>query len=77
MKCRKSLANCFGFALSHSVIGSKFSRHFLNQSEVRPKPIVASTVTKAGLGVTPILLRAQLATTGVRLINGNRLLPTL
>ena len=37
--------NCFGFALLHSVIGSKFSRHFLNQSEVKPKPIVARTCT--------------------------------
>ena len=32
--------NCFGFALLHSVIGSKFSRHFFNQSQVKPKPIV-------------------------------------
>ena len=28
--------------LLHLVIGSKFSRHFFNQSEVNPKPIVAS-----------------------------------
>ena len=35
----------FGFALLHSVIGSKFSRHFFNQSEVRPKPIVARECT--------------------------------
>ena len=34
------MAYCFGFALLHSVIGSKFSRHFFNQSEVKPKQIV-------------------------------------
>ena len=28
------------FALLRFVIGSKFSRHFLDQSEVKPKPIV-------------------------------------
>ena len=32
--------NCFGFTLLHSVIGSKFSRHFFNQLQVKPKPIV-------------------------------------
>ena len=37
--------NCFGFALLHSVIGSKFCRHFFNQSEVKPKPIVARACT--------------------------------
>ena len=31
--------------LLHSVIGSKFSRHFFNQSEVKPKPIVARACT--------------------------------
>ena len=36
IECR----NCIGFALLHSVIGSKFSHHFVNQSEVKPKPIV-------------------------------------
>ena len=36
---------CFGFALLHSVIGLKFSRHFFNQSEVKPKPIVACACT--------------------------------
>ena len=35
----------FGFALLHSVIGSKFSRHFFNQSEVKPKPIMARACT--------------------------------
>ena len=30
----------FGFALLYLVIGSKFSRHFFNQSEGKPKPIV-------------------------------------
>ena len=33
------------FALLHAVIGSKFSRHFFNQSEVKPKPIVARACT--------------------------------
>ena len=39
--------NCFGFALLHSVIGSKFSRHFFNQSraQVKPKPIFARSCT--------------------------------
>ena len=45
IECRKSLANCFGFSLLHSVIGSKFSRHFFNQSELKPKPIVALECT--------------------------------
>ena len=31
--------------LLHSVIGLKFSRHFFNQSEVKPKPIVARACT--------------------------------
>ena len=31
--------------LLHSVIGSKFSRHFFNQSEVKAKPIVARACT--------------------------------
>ena len=43
IECR--IANYFGFALLHSVIGSKFSRHFFNQSEVKPKPIVARACT--------------------------------
>ena len=33
------------FALLHAVISSKFSRHFFNQSEVKPKPIVARACT--------------------------------
>ena len=37
--------NYFGFALLHSLIGSKFSRHFFNQSEVKPKLIVARACT--------------------------------
>ena len=45
IKCQKWLANCFGIVFLHSVIGSKFSRHFFNQSEVKPKPIVARTCT--------------------------------
>ena len=39
------MAYCFGFALLHSVIGSKFSRHFFNQSEKEPKQIEASACT--------------------------------
>ena len=35
----------FGFALFHSVIDSKFSRHFFNQSQVKPKLIVARACT--------------------------------
>ena len=31
--------------LLHSVIDSKFLRHFFNQSEVKPKPIVARACT--------------------------------
>ena len=31
--------------LVKSVMGSKFSRHFFNQSEVKPKPIVARACT--------------------------------
>ena len=38
---RRSLSSCFGFALLRFVIGEKISRHFLNQSEVKPKPIVS------------------------------------
>ena len=45
IECQKNLANFFGFVLLHSVINSKFSRHFFNQSEVTPKPIVASAGT--------------------------------
>ena len=39
------LANCLGLWLLHSVIGWKFSLHFFNQSEVKPKPIVAHACT--------------------------------
>ena len=35
----KVISNCFGFALLHSVIGLKNSRHSLNQSDAKPKPI--------------------------------------
>ena len=38
-------SNCFGLWLLYSVIGSNFSRHFCNQSEVKPKPIVARAWT--------------------------------
>ena len=37
--------NYFGFALLHSVIGSKVLCHFFNQSEVKIKPIVAHACT--------------------------------
>ena len=37
----KANSNCFAFALLHPMIGSKFSRHFINQLEVKPKSIVA------------------------------------
>ena len=39
------MAYCFGFTLLQSVIGSKFSRNFFNQSEVKSKPIVARACT--------------------------------
>ena len=45
MGCRNKLVNCFGFALLQSVIGSRFSRRFFNQSEVKPKAIVARACT--------------------------------
>ena len=45
IECHKYLANCFCFALPHSVIGSKFSHHFFNQSEVKPKSVVACACT--------------------------------
>ena len=41
----KIISELLGFALLHSVIGSKFSRHFFSQSEVKPKPIVACAWT--------------------------------
>ena len=41
----KVIRVCFGFALPRSVIGLKNSRHFLDQSEVRPKPIATSLRT--------------------------------
>ena len=41
IECRK--AKCF--ALLNSVIGSKFSHHFFNQSEVKPKPIMTHACT--------------------------------
>ena len=33
------IQDCFGFALLRSVIGLKNPRHFLNQSDAKPKPI--------------------------------------
>ena len=44
----KVISELLGFSLLHSVIGSKFSRHFFNQSEVKPKPIVARACTFSG-----------------------------
>ena len=41
----KVIRVCFGFALLRSVIGLKNSRHFFNQSEVKPKPIATSSRT--------------------------------
>ena len=35
----------FGFTLQRSVIGLKNTRHFLSQSEVKPKPIVSHSRT--------------------------------
>ena len=40
-KVSKVIRNCFGFALLCSVIGLENSRHLLNQSEVKPKPIAS------------------------------------
>ncbi len=34
------IRNCFGFALLRLLIGLKISRHFLNQSEVKPGAII-------------------------------------
>ena len=42
--------------LLHSVVGSKFSRHFFNQSEVKPKPIVLSPSHFPALCVGYVLL---------------------
>ncbi len=41
----KVICVCFGFALLRSVIGLKISRHFLDQSELRPKAIVTRSRT--------------------------------
>ena len=45
IECRKQLANYFGFAILHSVIGSKLLRHYFNQPEVKQKPIVVRLCT--------------------------------
>ena len=34
IECRKQLASNFGFALLHSVIGSKLLRHYFNQPDL-------------------------------------------
>ena len=41
----KVIRICFGFALLPSLIGLKHSCYFLNQSEVKPKPIMARLCT--------------------------------
>ena len=46
----KVISELLGFELLHSVIGSKFSRHFFNQSEVKRKPIVARAATFSRAG---------------------------
>ena len=40
----KVIRNCFVFALLRYVIGPENSRHFLNQSEAKLKPILATRV---------------------------------
>ena len=42
IQCRKYIWDCFGFASLRSVTGPKYSRHFLNQSDSKLKPIVTS-----------------------------------
>ncbi len=41
----KVICVCFGFALLRSVIGLKILRHFLSQSELKPKTIVTRSRT--------------------------------
>jgi len=41
----KVIRICFGFALLRYAIGLKNSRHFVIQSEVKPKPIVTRSHT--------------------------------
>ncbi len=41
----KVIRVCIGFALLRFVIGLKPSRHFLSQSEVKPKPIMTRSRT--------------------------------
>ena len=48
----KIIWNCFGFALLRSVIGLKISRHLLNQSDAKPKPI--DLVTRALPRLAPV-----------------------
>ena len=44
-ECSRNSRSIFGFALLRLVIGCKNSRHFLSQSEVKPKPIVTRWCT--------------------------------
>ena len=41
---RKVILICFGFALQRSVIGLEISRHLLNQSDAKLKPILATCI---------------------------------
>ncbi len=41
----KVICVCFGFALLRSVIGLKISRHFLDQSKLKLKPIATRSRT--------------------------------
>ena len=41
----KVIRNCFGVVLPCSLIGSKISRQFFIQSELKPKPVVARSYT--------------------------------
>ncbi len=45
LQCQKMIRVCLGFALLRLVIGLKLSRHFLDQSEVKLKPIMTRTRT--------------------------------
>ena len=45
LECQEVIHVFFGFALLRLVIGLKISRHFLNQSEVKPKPIATRSRT--------------------------------
>ena len=42
IRVSKVIYVCFGFALLRLLTGLKNSRHFLDQSEVKPKPITST-----------------------------------